>query len=274
MDINEYISSGILDRYVLGQVSSQEKKEVECMSHIYPEIKTELLALQSALEQLAMKAAVVPPDHLKTAILEKIKNEPQDLVAPAQAEKQAEVIRLNPAKGNGYRLLAAASIALLIGVGVYAYLMTNKVDEVQSELAVRSGELEDMDQSYESLQNELNHQDEQLAFLKNDATRKIPLSGTEQHPGMEVTVFWNDASQQVMLQALVLPPTPQDKQYQLWAIVDDQPVGMGVFSLNGEDAGLINMLPTNKAQAFAITLEPMGGSETPTMEEMYVIGAV
>ena len=43
MNINDYISSGILEQYVLGDISPQEKKEVECMSHIYPELQEELL---------------------------------------------------------------------------------------------------------------------------------------------------------------------------------------------------------------------------------------
>lgn len=45
MDIEDYIASGILENYVFGHVSAQEMQEVECMSHIYPEIKEELTSI-------------------------------------------------------------------------------------------------------------------------------------------------------------------------------------------------------------------------------------
>ena len=60
-------------------------------------------------------------------------------------------------------------------------------------------------------------------------------------------------------------------QYQLWGIVEGQPVSVGVFDL---DQNLREMLNIANASAFAITLEPTGGSETPTLDKMYVIGNV
>ena len=53
MDIKEYISSGILESYVLGNASEQERREVECISSIYPEIRQELDALSRSLEKYA-----------------------------------------------------------------------------------------------------------------------------------------------------------------------------------------------------------------------------
>ena len=50
MNVPEYIASGILESYVTGAVSDQERREVECMSAIYPEIRQELDELASSLE--------------------------------------------------------------------------------------------------------------------------------------------------------------------------------------------------------------------------------
>ena len=68
MNIIQYISSGILEAYVLGSTTPQEKQEVECMSKIYPEIKTELDALQGTLNQYASSFEKSPPAHLKAKI--------------------------------------------------------------------------------------------------------------------------------------------------------------------------------------------------------------
>ena len=58
-----------MELYASGNVSPQEKQEVECMSHIYPEIQEELLRTQRALEAYARLHAVAPPAHLKAKIL-------------------------------------------------------------------------------------------------------------------------------------------------------------------------------------------------------------
>lgn len=68
MNIQAYIESGILEEYVLGTVSPQEKQEVECMSHIYPEIKEELLRTESALEEYALKHQTLPPPSFSRVI--------------------------------------------------------------------------------------------------------------------------------------------------------------------------------------------------------------
>ncbi len=42
MNIREYIKTGILEMYVLGQTSDEENLEIAALSKIYPEIKTEI----------------------------------------------------------------------------------------------------------------------------------------------------------------------------------------------------------------------------------------
>jgi anti-sigma-K factor RskA len=49
---------------------------------------------------------------------------------------------------------------------------------------------------------------------------------------------------------------------------------MGVFDVAGDMTSLLKMKTTGKASAFAVTLEPRGGSKNPTMEQMYVIGQI
>ena len=48
MNVTEYIASGILESYVMGAVSDQEQREVDCLSSIYPEVRTELDELSTA----------------------------------------------------------------------------------------------------------------------------------------------------------------------------------------------------------------------------------
>ena len=70
-----------------------------------------------------------------------------------------------------------------------------------------------------------------------------------------------------------LPAPSEEQQYQLWAIVDGQPVDAGVFDI--EKGNILQQLKTiSNAQAFAVTLEKKGGSPTPTLAALFLIGNV
>ena len=87
------------------------------------------------------------------------------------------------------------------------------------------------------------------------------------------TVYWNTESKDVYLLVNKLPKPVPDKQYQLWAIVDGKPVDAGIFDMR-EGISFVKLKTIPKAEAFAITLEKKGGSATPTMDAMYVMGKV
>ena len=69
-----------------------------------------------------------------------------------------------------------------------------------------------------------------------------------------------------------LPAPPPDKDYQLWALKDGQPIDMGVFRMVTEANTLLEVGQVPKVEAFAVTLEPKGGSVSPNLEEIYVYG--
>ena len=93
------------------------------------------------------------------------------------------------------------------------------------------------------------------------------------HPGMRATVYWDKRTKDVYLMANNLPQPPAGKQYQLWAMIDGHPVDAGLMNWDGG-----NMLTPIKnvpvAQAFAITLESVGGSPTPHLDQLYVMGSI
>ena len=65
--------------------------------------------------------------------------------------------------------------------------------------------------------------------------------------------------------------------YQVWSLTLDPltPTSMGLLENFSEDENKIFALENpNQSQAFGITLEPEGGSESPTMEQLYTLGVV
>jgi anti-sigma-K factor RskA len=63
-------------------------------------------------------------------------------------------------------------------------------------------------------------------------------------------------------------------QYQLWVIQGGKPVSMGVLPNSMANTPSIQKIGMRieSGEAFAISLEKAGGSPTPTMEQIYVLG--
>lgn len=66
---NEYINSGILEQYVLGNTDPTQSREVEFMASTNPDIRRELDAISEALESYAMENAIDPDPILKPFLL-------------------------------------------------------------------------------------------------------------------------------------------------------------------------------------------------------------
>jgi len=283
MDLKEYISSGILENYVLGNVSSQERKEVDCLSQIYPEIKQELVALQEAVENMGIKASIIPPKELKSRTLSQIKSihfereEQEHLNSPNDDSPTVKTISFR------YRNIAAACIICLIGLGTYTFFLYKDVDKKQLKISQLNTTIEDKNQAFDAANKnyanairEKGLLTEEIAFLKHQNTSKIQLSGTESHQSDKAIVFWNDLTERVLLDVESLTEKTDDHSYQLWVLVDGSPINKGVFDNYplDENNPFLEMESTQEADAFAITIEPKGGSSTPSLDNLCVIGNI
>lgn len=268
MDIKGYITSGILESYALGAASDQEQREVQCLTAIYPEIANALRALEADMETFAQSMAVEPPSRLKENILRAIQHIDQDKLlqetAPAKSiAPSPEENSMTVTRSSKRPWLAAASLAALIALTAIFFVKQNN----QNKEMVALQEQVTTATKNASQQLELN------AMLSKSSTRKIELKGTENEPNANVSVFWNAETQDVAFKVNNLPELPAGKDYQLWAIVDGKPTDMGVIdfhdALESVKKGEIKVAGP---QAFAITIEPKGGSKDPTLSAMVVLG--
>ena len=69
MTIIEFINSGILELYVMGNASESEQEEVESMANQYNEIRQEIDRISEALEKYAMVNAIRPSPVVKTMLM-------------------------------------------------------------------------------------------------------------------------------------------------------------------------------------------------------------
>ncbi len=276
VDVKEYISSGILESVVLGFSSEQERQEVSCLAHIYPEIKEELVAVELAFERIAFDTAVIPHASIKASLIEKIKSEKQ-LEAPHK-ETSAKIVQMNSPSSEStkmWKMMAAASVVLAVGVAAMWITSSNKKNELSSQMASLQKETLKDKQVLTAMSLEQERYKSIQSVITEASMQKVVMSGTAMEPTASVRVMWSDAEQKAVMVAQTILPPPSDMQYQLWAIADGVPVSLGVFNYDE----LQNMtdpfdVKASNVTAFAITLEKKGGSPTPTMDKMVVLGAI
>lgn len=75
MNIEDYIASGILEEFVLGQLDKEACETVLAMAEQHPEVKREIDAIENTLEFFARAHAVAPPQDLEERIFNAIQQE-------------------------------------------------------------------------------------------------------------------------------------------------------------------------------------------------------
>ena len=72
MNSNDIISSGLLELYALGLTSAEESEQVKKWLIEFPDVKAELMAIESAMESYAHANSIAPPTGVKERILNNI----------------------------------------------------------------------------------------------------------------------------------------------------------------------------------------------------------
>lgn len=270
MNIEEYISSGVLDLYVLGALDKAEAKDVEQKAAAHPEIAEELKTLQATLKGFAQAHAIQPPVHLKGKIIANINEQ------AAIHKTASKSISIAPASAK-LRWLAAASITVAITSSGLAGFFWSKWRNAEGRLISMQQEnlifAQNANYMIDSSQLVLHEKDQYYSFISDTATTKIVMKGLPISPSSVALVFWNKNTKEVFLDVKSLPVPPEGMQYQLWALDNGVPIDAGVFDLT--DAGSLQKLKSiTRAQAFAVTLEKAGGSPTPTLEMIHILGSI
>jgi anti-sigma-K factor RskA len=251
MNVKEYISSGIIESYVMGLASEAERQEFEANCLQYPEIAEARNAFEIALEEQLLGDAISAPVFLKGQIEEKVKSSSIETAIIESEEERTPVRRIGI-----WRWVAAASLIFMAGA-IYWAITTNKKYQ---DLQAKNRELQNQVQQSTAQMNDV--QDD-LDKLRNHPMKTAALKSGDN--SAYAIVYWDtvSASKDVYLMINNLPQPASDKQYQLWALLNGQPIDLGMIEVKQQRL-LYRMKNVQNAQAFAITLEPKGGSDQPT----------
>jgi hypothetical protein len=218
---------------------------------------------------LAFATAVVPPSGIKENILDQIGDGKRD------ESKETKVIEISSTRRLSIlRFAAAASIFAALTAGMMAYTYWKKWQKAEDRLVEMIAENARFAENYNYVNQRLEGLQQAVAIMNDKSFRRVVMAGTDNAPQAQATVYWNEQTADVYLSIQNLKELSKDQQYQLWAIIDGKPVDAGVFD---PDTGslLVKMKRIgSNAQAFAVTIEPRGGSENPSLETMQVLGSV
>lgn len=262
MENQQYIESGILELYVYGLLSESENDEVTAMSNKNPEIKAEIVSIEKAIINLSSSFS----PFISHSQFEKIK---------AQLElKHGRVVSMKSGSNWSTYMGWAASIVLLLGIG-YQY---SKLKDTTNQVVTIENEKSKLQETVVSLETKNKETETVLNVVRDETNTVVSLGGQAAAPTAKAKIYWNKQTQVVYVDASGLPEPPEGKEYQIWSLkLQPQltPTSIGMLAnFKGNSSKVFAVEKTGDAEAFGITLEPTGGSATPTMEQLYTLGKV
>jgi anti-sigma-K factor RskA len=263
LNIEEYISSGILEAYALGELSATERSEVEKNIALYPQLKEELQRVEEAQENLLMRSAIKPKASVKENLFKKLEKEEGGRVIP---------ISTDGSQVSFWKYAAAASVTIALVTSYLAYNYYGKWRNTEDNLNDLIAQNQQMARDYNTVNERLDKIETDMEIIDNPAFAKVVMKAPSDASDAMAYVYWNTSTQEVYLSVQNMKELAQENQYQLWAMVDGKPVDAGVF--DADPSGLLKMKKMEGAGAFAVTIEPRGGKPTPSLETLQMIGYV
>lgn len=203
----------LLAGYVLDDLIAEESAQVEQWLEQYPEVATELAALQTTWGSLALgPTPIAPPPELRdrtlaaamaAAVAEPEPVIPEEILVPNQYPNTAQSPR---------RRFPWGRLGLALGWAATALALAFALQENQRlRLALRQTEAV-------------------VASFSQPANRLYTLAGTEAEPQANARLVVNPADQTALIVTTDLPPLSEEQVYRLWALADSDPVFCGEFN--------------------------------------------
>ena len=233
---------------------------------------------------------VEPPVEIRARVLEVVRVRPNarasdDADARLSHERVASQDKSNVVqfpvqskRERGYierfALIAAAITIAILGVALFR--ASRRAEDLENQIARERSRIEEQ-------ARELNRERETRSLLAAPDSYTTTLTGTPEAPRARARIAMNPATKRAVLFARDLPPAPSGKQYQLWFIAGESVLPGGVFTTDADGSAVLDdRVPAAAGQVtaqsaarmvFAVTLEPAGGTTSPTGAKYLVSSA-
>ena len=259
MDRNFIKENGILEQYLLGELSDKEEIELNLILQKDLELQEELRLLENDFERLAFENTITPPSHIKKSLM----NAVDPIVATPKSNPQEKLIPLQPKKTFSPLLAVAAGFALLFMLSS-AWLYSRLLN-AQYSLETLQGQTSELYNQLKDIQDNYNETNKWYQNINTPSTLKLVLKGNDVSPNSIAVSYVNHNNKTVLLNTSGLPKLESDKDYQMWADVEGVMINMGVIPENEQ---MVELKYIDHAESLNITIEPAGGNDHPTVERL------
>lgn len=281
------VPQGMRER-VLGQILGQAVGTVELSESVAlaktSETVRTLEIVQKSEHKLVAKGSVKTPDEAvgaedgtsdsvgwrsdRSGLQQKQQKQQDDhSIMPSLLGRRVSRPDKKDRKARYWKVISLGLSGVVIGLGLYTYMLKGAMDSIQSELFAANGVLNGV---LNGVQTELNATKEKLAVAAKPAdglqvNTIVALNPTAENfisKGLASIVIDNKGTH-LIVQAEDLPQVKQQEAFQVWLIKDNQPVSAGILApQNGKGVIYFTFEPKDY-DTVAITLEPDANGVKP-----------
>ena len=259
---NKHVNPEDFDLYALGALDGEEKLALEAHLRTCPACRIQLADARQQTALLGMSAGpITPPPALKAALMQRVRQEGKP------AMNQTPVVVQSSRRSWGFRFsLTFAMITVVLAcatfwLGQQFLQQRQQLKQMQTELdaaQVVAGQASAAMRSYAEV-------------VGAPDTVSVTLQQQVGGPPGQAHVLFNSRMGLAVYSGLI-SSAPANKSYQLWLVPAwGDPVSGGLLAANQQDGpSVVHFQQGLAAAAFAVTLEPQGGSPQPTGQKVLV----
>ncbi len=216
--------------YALDALEPDDRSRFEAHLALCEQCRVELVGFLSTTARLGETEAMTPPPELRDRLLTAISSTPQERPVVSALSQRSRARRIAPRVA-----LVAAVAAAVIGIG--GFIAENqRADDLRADRARLSA----------------------VMSAPDAANTEESAAG-----GGEVRVIASATHDAAVVVGASLSKLDADETYQVWRMRDGKPTSVGLL---GRGPGLLYVDGIKGAEAFAVTVEPSGGSPQPTSD--------
>ena len=256
-DRDTIIQSGMLEQYFLGTLPEEQIVVLEKMLAEDEVLAAKFSEIETDFENIAFENAVQPPSSIKENLFAAIQDDPKVKTLPK--EEASETKRIQP---KLFMWIAAGIAAIFM---VSSLWMFTEWNSSTTNLNVVQETVQTQQERIAALEAELETAELLVKVIKDPNTEQYALKTNRRLPKGEAVAYINHERKYAVLNPQKLPELLEDKTYQMWADVQGEMISMGVIDKKKEVI-VLEYIPA--ATSLNITIEPSGGSDHATVEQL------
>ena len=244
--------------YVIDAMTPEERRAFESHLRGCEQCQAEVASLDGVDEALARSVPQLdPPAALRDRVLSGVR--------PSKADPRA-------ATGPAQWVPLAASLALSLGLGGYAYSLQQRISVLEDELTDARAQAADTLARANTTERTLQLTQSHLDVLTAPDSTRVTLAGQAPAPAASGRADWSRA-RGLAVSLENLPPLQPGRTYQLWLLTAGMPVSAGLLTPDaaGRSTAVYPVPPGGvMPTGIALTEEPDGGLPQPTGQPILV----